>query len=391
MDDCRYHRSVAVTALAVAVNLLTACGGSGGFDDANPPPVLAVDIVEAFPALSFDQPLAFATVPGDDGRAVVAMRNGLIQIFDNDAGADTRDVFLDLRERVDDSGGEMGLLGFAFDPAYADNGIVYVNYTPEPTPLRPQRRTVISRFSPLDGELPGIESELLSYDQPFENHNGGWLGFGPDGRLYIASGDGGGAGDPQNNAQDLGTLLGKILRIDIDNGAPNDNPFVDEPGARGEIWAYGLRNPYRASFDRGTGELWVADVGQGALEEINIVERGGNYGWRKFEGTQVYNEGDPDPGNATPPIYEYDHGNGRCSVTGGHVYRGEAIPALTGRYVFADFCSREVWALRRDGAGVRIDLLGTLPGNPSSFGEDGAGELYITAFDGKVYKLAPGN
>jgi glucose/arabinose dehydrogenase len=389
MNGIRMFRRA--TLAAVLGSAAAACGGGGGgFTDQPPQPQpLRVGIVSAFPQLSFDQPLVFAAVPGDATRVVVATRRGLIHIFDNDAAADTAEVLLDIRERVDDSGGEMGLLGLAFDPGYADNGVLYVNYTPEPTPMRPQRRTTIARFSPLQ-EIPlALEAELLSYDQPFANHNGGWIGFGPDNKLYIASGDGGGAGDPQNNAQNLGNLLGKILRIEPGGGVPDDNPFADEAGARGEIWAYGLRNPFRASFDRETGELWAADVGQSALEEVNVVERGGNYGWRKFEGTQVFNSGDPTPANAIAPLYEYDHGNGRCSVTGGHVYRGSAIPALVGRYLFADFCSREVWALRRAGSSVEVDALGTVPGRPTAFGEDSDGELYITAFDGKIYKLVP--
>jgi glucose/arabinose dehydrogenase len=382
-----FRRAALAAVLGSAVG---ACGGGGGGRSEEPPPQpLRAGIVSAFPNLSFDQPLAFAAVPGNATRVVVATRPGLIHIFDHDADADTAEVLLDIRDRVDDSGGEMGLLGLAFDPGYADNGVLYVNYTPEPSPMRTQRRTTIARFSPLEGMPLSLEAELLSYDQPFANHNGGWLGFGPDNKLYIASGDGGGAGDPQNNAQNRGNLLGKILRVDTDGGAPADNPFVGQAGARGEIWAYGLRNPFRAGFDRLTGELWVADVGQSALEEINLVERGGNYGWRKFEGTQVFTAGDPTPDDAIAPLYEYDHGNGRCSITGGTVYRGSAIPALVGRYVFADFCSREVWALRRAGSAVEVDALGLVPGRPTSFGEDAAGELYITAFDGKVYKLVP--
>jgi glucose/arabinose dehydrogenase len=232
------------------------------------------------------------------------------------------------------------------------------------------------------------EDPLLEFGQPFDNHNGGWIGFGPDGKLYVASGDGGSGGDPQGNAQDLDTLLGKFLRINADGSVPADNPFVGVAG-RDEIWAYGLRNPYRAGFDRDTGELYAGDVGQGQREEIDLIERGGNYGWRKFEGTLVHNGTDPDPGNALAPLFEYAHAGGRCSVIGGYAYRGAALSGFEGAYFYADFCTGELWALRRDGASVSSELLGVVPGNPSSFGEDLAGELYVTSFDGNVYKLVP--
>ncbi len=368
---------------------LAACGGDGDDLDLPPPSEpLEVRIVSAYPALSFDQPVSFTTEPNNSDRAYVTTRAGVVYAFDNASSVDSRETFLDLRDRVDSSGGEMGLLGFTFDPGYAENGRVYVNYTGRSNPQQPNRHTQISSFRFTSGTA-GTERGLLSFDQPFENHNGGWLGIGRDGKLYVASGDGGGAGDPQNNAQNLNSPLGKILRLEPEGGIPGDNPFAGQSGRRGEIWAYGLRNPYRASIDRETGELWVADVGQNALEEINVVTRGGNYGWRKFEGTQVYNRDDPDPGNTVAPVYEYDHANGRCSVTGGYVYRGNAIPALRGQYVFADFCSREVWSLVRDGASVRVTALGQVPGRPTSFGEDADGELYITAFDSRIYKIMP--
>ncbi|MDP9140214.1 MAG: PQQ-dependent sugar dehydrogenase [Pseudomonadota bacterium] len=370
---------------ATAVLLCAACGGGGS---GTPPQELAIALVDAFPGLSFDQPLVFASAPGDADNVWVATRKGLVYRFPNDAQTATASVVLDLRGRLDASGGEQGLLGLAFDPGYASNGRVYVNRTIDAEQASgDSNATLIARFSPGDAGPLATETRLLEFDQPFDNHNGGWLGFGDDGLLYIASGDGGGSGDLQNNAQNLNSLLGKMLRIDTDGSIPPDNPFAGDAGRRGEIWAYGLRNPYRASFDRASGDLWIGDVGQNQLEEIDVAQAGGNYGWRKFEGTQIYNAGDPDPGNAIAPLYEYDHGNDRCSITGGYVYRGAAIPTLVGRYVFADFCSREIWALRRDGGNVTVTALGTVPGNPSSFGEDAAGELYITAFDGKIYKL----
>jgi glucose/arabinose dehydrogenase len=374
--------------VAAATLLSAACGGNG--DGGTTLQELEVAIVDAFPALSFDQPLVFATAPGDAGQAWVATRSGLVYRFRNEAQVSTANVVLDLRNRIDDSAGEQGLLGLAFDPDYATNGRLYTNRTIDGSQSASGGdATLISRFAPADGAPFGDETELLEFAQPFDNHNGGWLGFGDDGLLYIASGDGGSRGDPDNNAQNLNSLLGKMLRIRPDGSIPSGNPFAGDAGRRGEIWAYGLRNPFRASFDRSTGELWIGDVGQNQIEEIDLGEAGGNYGWRKYEGAQVYNATDPVPDDAIAPVYEYDHSGDRCSITGGYVYRGAAIPALVGRYVFADFCSREVWALRRDGGDVSVTALGSVPGNPSSFGEDAAGELYITAFDGKIYKLVP--
>ncbi|HEY1077569.1 MAG TPA: PQQ-dependent sugar dehydrogenase [Fontimonas sp.] len=370
--------------------LVAACGGSNGDGDLTPPPDPTVAFVNAFPELSFDQPLAFASAPGDRDNVWVATRAGQLFRFRNNAQSATPTLVLDLRARTDSSAGEQGLLGLAFDPAYASNGRIYINRTIDAAQASGDRdATLIARFSPGDGGPLATETPLLEFEQPASNHNGGWLGFGRDGLLYIASGDGGGSGDPGNNAQNLDSLLGKILRIDTNGGIPSGNPFVNSAGRRGEIWAYGLRNPFRNGFDRATGELWIADVGQQEIEEIDIGVAGGNYGWRKFEGTQVYNDDDPTPANAIAPLYEYDHGGGRCSITGGTVYRGSAIPDLVGRYVFADFCSRQVWALRRDGDAVAVIELGTVPGQPSSFGEDADGELYITAFDGRIYKIVP--
>jgi glucose/arabinose dehydrogenase len=224
--------------------------------------------------------------------------------------------------------------------------------------------------------------------RPFANHNGGWLDVGPDGRLYIATGDGGSAGDPANNAQNLGNLLGKILRLNRDGSIPPDNPFVGQLNARGEIWAYGLRNPYRCSFDRVTGELWAGDVGQNQWEEIDLIVAGGNYGWRKYEGNHEFNAADPAPANARFPVFEYEHAGGRCSITGGYAYRGRELAGFEGQYFYADYCSGELWALRRAGDGSASSrALGSVPGNPTSFGEDAHGELYLTSFDGQVYRL----
>jgi glucose/arabinose dehydrogenase len=375
--------------LAATLGLAQCHSGSGGGGDPAPS---TVAITNAFPQLSFSAPLYFAQAPGDPGRAFVVTRGGAVHAFDFDPAATASTMFLDIRDLVTDSGGEMGLLGFAFDPAFGSNGFVYVNYNPnfDNSGANP-RRTTISRFqvqADPDSVDPATEDVLIEFEQPFDNHNGGWLGFGPDGKLYVASGDGGSGGDPQDNAQNLDNLLGKFLRLNADGSVPADNPLVGVAG-RDEIWAWGLRNPYRASFDRDTGELYAGDVGQNQREEIDLVVAGGNYGWRKYEGTFLFNASDPEPADALPPLFEYAHDGGRCSIIGGYVYRGSALPSFVGAYFYADFCTGELWALRRNGVLVTNTLVGDVPGNPSSFGEDLAGELYVTSFDGNVYKIVP--
>lgn len=238
---------------------------------------------------------------------------------------------------------------------------------------------------------------LLEIDQPYSNHNGGDLAFGPDGYLYIATGDGGSGGDPLGNAQNLRSLLGKILRLDVDRSRhglpyaiPEDNPFYGNTGGiREEIYAYGLRNPWRIAFDRETGELWAADVGQSAMEEIDIVEKGRNYGWNVMEGSLCFRTLRCDRDGLTLPVWEYAPEGGGASVTGGYVYRGNEIPALRGQYVFADFIDGRIWTLRRDErGGAKVRLLDTRIGGITSFGEDEAGELYAALYDGRVLRLA---
>ena len=391
MDEARRSR-LRVLALGMAGLGLVQCHGDDDAPAGPAPPPVDIRAAEAFPNLSFASPLAFAQAPGDASRSFVATQDGAVHVFAHRADAASSSIYLDIRDRVTDAGGELGLLGLAFDPAYATNGHVYVNYNPnfDSSGSNPMR-TVIARFTrTADPDVADANSEtpLLTFEQPFTNHNGGWLGFGADGKLYVASGDGGSGGDPNNYAQSLDTLLGKILRLNADGTIPADNPFVGAAG-RDEIWAYGLRNPFRAGFDRATGELIAGDVGQNQREELDVIVRGGNYGWRKYEGTLVFNANDPVPGDARPPLYEYDHSNGRCTVIGGYVYRGAALTGHAGAYFFADFCSGELWRLSRSGAAVTVTLAGNIPGNPTSFGEDLAGELYVTSFDGKVYKLVP--
>lgn len=286
-------------------------------------------------------------------------------------------------------GGEQGLLGLAFSP---DGSRMYVDFTD----LAGDTRVVEYQMSGGVAD-PATRRDLLFVDQPFSNHNGGQLGFGPDGSLHISLGDGGSAGDSFNAGQRLDTLLGKILRIGTQPSGslpytiPADNPFVGTPGARGEIWAYGLRNPWRFSFDRLTGDLWVADVGQNAWEEIDFQQRssdgGENYGWRRMEGNHPYQGGTPPPDHV-PPIHEYSHAFG-CSVTGGFVYRGARMPLLQGAYVFADFCAGRLKALQRiAGQVVELDLAATVS-FVTSFGEDQEGELYAMSLNGPLYRIEP--
>ena len=351
-----------------------------------------VKFSKAFPSLSFNSPLIFTPAPGDTQRVYVATQGGIIYVFDNRADVSTRKVFLDLSDRTT-ANGEQGLLGFTFDPDFASNGRFYVHYdansggTPGDTVVA---RYQIAAGNPEQGDRAS-EVKLFQTSQPYSNHNGGSIGFGPDKMLYIALGDGGSAGDPQNRAQNLGSPLGKILRIKTDGSIPADNPFVATAGARKEVWAYGLRNPFRVSFDSSTGQLWAGDVGQNLYEEIDVISRGGNYGWRLREGMHDYNSSDPRPSPPPlEPLFEYGHVNGQCSITGGVVYRGTAIPKLAGQYLYGDFCSGSIWALSQSG-GTRVlanTLLGNVP-NPSSFGTDASGEVYITGYDGNIYKLEP--
>jgi glucose/arabinose dehydrogenase len=301
--------------------------------------------------------------------------------------------FLDISARVV-SGGERGLLGVAFPPGYATKGTFYVNYT-----RAGDGATVVARYRVTqnpDVADPASEEILLVIDQPFANHNGGQIAFGPDGFLYIGMGDGGSGGDPLGNAQNPETLLGKMLRIDVEGGAfpyavPPGNPFVGRSGVLGEIWALGLRNPWRFSFDRGTGDLYIGDVGQGSFEEVDFQPAsstgGENYGWNVLEGNQCFGGTACNPLDFTPPVAVYDHAQG-CSITGGMVYRGGVYPGMEGIYFYADFCSGRVWGLSRDGSAWENSLLLTVPFSVSSFGEDEAGNLFATDYNGgAVYEV----
>ena len=332
--------------------------------------------------------------PGDAGRLFVVLQGGQIRIIEGGRVLGT--PFLDVSDRISTDGFEQGLLGLAFHPRYASNGRFFVNFTDEAGDTQVVEYRVSSRRNRAD---PASARTILSIEQPFANHNGGHLAFGRDGMLYIGMGDGGGAGDPMGNGQDLGTLLGKMLRIDVDRQAggrnyaiPEGNPFVGRQGARAEIWAYGLRNPWRFSFDRARGDLWIGDVGQNAREEIDFrrAGRGGaNFGWSAFEGTLPYRDGSPQNGPVVRPVAQYGRNLGN-SVTGGYVYRGSAIPALLGRYVYGDWATGALFTMRaapRIGKPQRVTGLNASLQGLTSFGEGARGELYAIA-GGTVYRFA---
>ena len=339
-------------------------------------------------------PVAITHAGDSSGRLFITLQGGQIIIYEGTQVLPT--PFLDITSLVS-AGGERGLLSTAFHPDYASNGFLYLNYTDM------NGDTVVARYSvsadPSAAD-PNSASILLTITQPFGNHNGGQLHFGPDGYLYIGMGDGGSGGDPQNNAQNLSTLLGKILRIDVDSGVPftipPDNPFLGNPGALGEIWALGLRNPWRFSFDRLTGDLFIADVGQSSWEEVNfqpVISPGGeNYGWRLMEGNHCFNPStNCSNGALTLPILEYDHSIG-CSITGGYRYRGTQNAPLEGIYFYGDFCTGRIWGASEDGSGgwATTELLDT-GFLISAFGEDQAGEIYFahrSSSDGAIYQIA---
>ncbi len=337
-------------------------------------------------------PVAIANAGDGTGRLFVLEKAGTVRVVRD--GAVSATPFLDIRGRVGAGGNEQGLLGLAFHPDYAANGLFFVNYTDR------GGDTMVARFSVGDDpELADPDSELvvLTQAQPAGNHNGGHLAFGPDGYLYIGLGDGGAAGDQFGNGQNGATWLAAMLRLDVDTepfALPPDNPFLVSSAVRGEIWAIGLRNPWRYSFDRLTGDLYIADVGQNKYEEVHfqpVGSTGGeNYGWPILEGSHCYPE-DNGQCNMTGlelPVVEYDHSQG-CSITGGYVYRGSAYPALYGVYLFGDYCSGRIWGLARDAAGVwQVAELAQQDFRLSSFGEGEDGELYLVAMDqGKLYRL----
>ena len=355
-----------------------------------------VAIERAFPGLDFRR-LTNLVQPNDGrDRLFVTEQAGIVHVFPNQQQAAESTVFLDLTDRVNEGHNEEGLLGLAFDPQFNDSGYFYVYYS-----ASQPRRSVLSRFSVRDDDpnVANRKSELIIMEipQPAGNHNGGQLAFGPDGYLYVGLGDGGRGGDPFGNGQNTATLLGSILRIDVGGASeeeryriPPDNPFVGDAEARPEIWAYGLRNPWRFSFDAKTGQMYVGDVGQNSWEEVDLVDKGLNFGWNVMEGDHCFSPmRDCDRAGLQLPLAEYSSAQG-CSVIGGFVYRGDGLPALAGAYVYGDFCSGKIWGLRYDAGSVSEQKLLADSGlRITSFGVDLAGNIYILSRNSGIYRLVP--
>jgi glucose/arabinose dehydrogenase len=346
-------------------------------------------------ATGLNNPLYLTSPPGDTGRLFIVEQGGTIRVVKG--GSLLPDPFLDITDRVS-SGGERGLFGLAFDPGYRSNGRFVVHYTDTDGNTR---LSVFHVSADPDRADPASETIVLAAQQPFANHNGGQILFGSDGYLYLGLGDGGSEGDPLGNGQNITDVLADILRLDVSSGTsavpPADNPFVGRSDAEPRIWSYGLRNPWRFTFDRATGDLYIADVGQNAWEEVDFATaasgsgKGVNYGWNRMEGTHCYGGSTCDTAGLALPVLEYDHGQG-CSITGGYVYRGAAIPALQGHYFYGDYCSGWVRSFRvQDGKAVEQTQWPTLaPGGAVlSFGEDQAGELYVLSATGTVSRIVP--
>ena len=386
-----------VVALAGAITLTmlpltAACGGDGGGSGSSGPPpdsVLALETVVS----GLNIPL-YLTAPAGDPRLFIVEKDGRIRIYKN--GSLLPAPFLDLTS-LTTKGSEQGLLGLAFDPNYAANGRFYVSYTtPGPTN---GGSSIIARYHVSSGNAdladPASDTLILSLAQPETNHNGGGIGFGPDGMLYIGFGDGGGGGDPLGTGQDRTDLLGSMLRIDVSGAtyaSPADNPYASHATFSHELWNYGLRNPWRWSFDRQTGDLYIADVGQNAYEEVNVQPAasggGQNYGWNIMEASHCYNARTCNQSGLTLPVVTYGHSDG-CAVTGGYVYRGNAVPAVQGQYFYSDACSGFIRSFRWSGGGItgQKQWSSLTISGVNSFGEDGQGELYVMTYDGTLYRL----
>lgn len=358
-----------------------------------------VKVVRAFPNLKITRPTVFTTARDGTNRLFVVTQQGKISVIPNDQSVSEAKTFLDISDRVvyKDKENEEGFLGLAFHPKYKENGQFFVYYTSTEAP----HLSVISRFrvskDDPDQADPKSEQELLRIPQPYWNHNGGSIVFGPDGYLYIGLGDGGAANDPHGNGQKLSTLLGKILRIDVDHhdqgkayAIPKDNPFAGKSGAMAEIWSYGMRNPWCISFDKETGTLWCADVGQDIWEEIDLIVKGGNYGWNLREGMHKFGPGGSEPRrDLIEPIWEYKHDVGK-SITGGEVYHGKRVPELEGHYIYADYVSGKVWALNYNPKAGKVVANRSIQSETMPYiaiGQDDTGEVYLTDAFGQIWWL----
>ncbi|MFN9718029.1 MAG: PQQ-dependent sugar dehydrogenase [Planctomycetota bacterium] len=395
----------------VVVGVVTVCsaGGTSAAEDGVPEKKLPVRVEPAFEQLEFNRPIVVTHANDGTDRVFVAEQEGIIKVFPNDQDVEEATVFLDIDDRCvyADNQNEEGLLGFAFHPKYKENGQFFLYYTSsEADHLSKVSRFTVSKEDPNRADSTS-EQVIMRIPQPFWNHNGGTLEFGPDGFLYVGLGDGGSGNDPNGNGQNLNTWLGSILRIDVDHQSegrnyaiPKDNPFIGKEvaGPRGkmlpaqpEIYAYGVRNIWRMSFDRKTGTLWAADVGQNLWEEINIIRSGGNYGWNVREGKHWFRPDGADQSRADliDPIFEYHHDIGK-SITGGTVYRGTRVPELVGKYIYADYVTGLLWALEYDEKAGKVIANYSLEGEKlpvMSFGCDEPGDIYFTTPFGRLYRF----
>jgi quinoprotein glucose dehydrogenase len=391
--------SVRVVTLIALTLSLTAVSLAQDPPQPMPDTPLAVKAVRAFPELKFSRPVLLTNTGDGSNRIFVVQQQGKIFAFPNKSDVEEADLFMDWEKKTvyKNEEFEEGVLGLAFHPKFKTNGEFFMYYTEVP------HISVISRFkvskdNPNKAD-PASEEQILRIPQPYWNHNGGTIAFGPDGFLYIGLGDGGAGNDPHKNGQNPNTMLGKILRIDIDHqdagkkyAVPKDNPWVGQAGAATEAYAMGIRNTWRMSFDRQTGALWQADVGQDLWEEINLITKGGNYGWNLREGMHKFKEGSDKRADLIEPIWEYHHTVGK-SITGGYVYRGKKVPELAGCYLYADFVSGKLWGLKYDDKAKKVTANYLLQGDNlpvMTYGEDEAGEVYFTTPFGQIFTFAKG-
>ena len=348
----------------------------------------------AFPKLRFNRPVHLDHA--GDNRLFVVEQDGVVHVFENDAESSTTKIFLDISDRISRVGNEEGLIGFAFHPNFRENGQFFVHYS-----SNKEMKGIIARYRVKTDDAsigdPDSEEIILEQEQPFRNHNGGTIAFGHDGYLYISFGDGGKADDPLGSGQDLSTLLGAILRIDVDNtdegmayAIPKDNPFVARADARGEIFAFGLRNVWRFSVDRKSGEIWAGDVGQNRFDEVDLITKGANYGWNRWEAGEMFRDTtELVEGEHSKPVVSYGRQWG-LSVTGGNVYRGKKFPELDGSYFYGDYLSGNMWRVKKDANGdYQNELVRRTGRSIAAFGEDSDGEVYLLSFDGKIYRITP--